>query len=84
MGLPNKSVTLTIEQISDLNRKLSEMRHDINNYLAVMVPAAELVRCKPEVADRMMTALLEQPPRITKALKTFSAEFVRVFEFTKP
>jgi hypothetical protein len=84
MGLLDKPVTLSVEQISDLNRKLAKMRHDINNYLAVMVPAAELARHKPETADRMMAALLEQAPRISEALKTFSAEFEQVFGITKP
>ena len=79
MRLPDQPLTLSSEQIGDLNRQLSKMRHDINTYLAVMIPAAEIARCKPEAADRMTTAVLEQAPRITEALKAFSAEFERIF-----
>jgi len=79
MRLPDQPLTLSTEQIGDLNRKLSKMRHDINNHLAVMVPAAEIARCKPETTDRMMTAVLEQASKITEALKIFSTEFERAF-----
>jgi hypothetical protein len=79
MRLPDQPLTLSSEQIGDLNRQLSKMRHDINNYLAVMIPAAEIARCKPETTERMMKALLEQAPKITEALKAFSAEFERIF-----
>ena len=84
MGLPDRSVTLSVEQISDLNRKLSEMRHDINNYLSVIIPAAELTRLKPETADQMLPPLLLQIPKITEAVKAFSADFERVLGITKP
>ena len=39
MGLPAHPVTLTVEQIEDLNRKLSTLRHDINGDLALIVAA---------------------------------------------
>ena len=84
MGLPDKPVTLSAEQVSDLNRKLSEMRHDINNYLAAMTLAAELTRLKPETADGMMSRLLQQIPRIKEDLETFSAGFEQVFGITRP
>ena len=84
MGLPDKPVMLSAEQIGDLNRKLSEMRHDINNYLAAMALAAELTRLKPETADGMMSRLLQQIPRIKEDLETFSAGLEQVFGITRP
>lgn len=84
MGLLGKPVTLSDEQIGDLNRKLSEMRHDINNCLSVMTMAAELTRLKPETADNMMSRLLEQMPRIKGQVETFSARFEQVFGITRP
>ena len=51
MGLPSEPVTLSIEQLDELNRKLSNLRHDINNHLSLIVAATELIRHKPQIAD---------------------------------
>lgn len=75
MTLPTQPVTLTVEQIGELNKKLSNMRHDINNQLSLVLAATELIRAKPHMADRMTATLAEQPPKITAALMKFSAEF---------
>jgi hypothetical protein len=79
MGLPNQPVTLTVEQIGELNRKLSKMRHDINNHLSTIVAAIELAQYRPETAERMWKALGDQPPRILQSLATFSEEFEQTF-----
>ena len=83
MGLPNAPVTLSVDEIAELNRKLSTMRHDINNCLSLVVAAAELVRYKPEMAERMMSTLGQQPSKISEALTRFSAEFERTFGITR-
>jgi aspartokinase len=78
MGSPSQSKTLSLEQIEELNRRLSTMRHDINNNLSLIIAAVELIRHKPEVAERMMATLAEQPAKISASMKKFSAEFERV------
>ena len=83
MPLPSQPVTLSVEQIADLNGKLSTLRHDINNHLSLIIAAVELIRYKPQTAERMMATLVEQPPRIADALHKFSAEFERAFGFTR-
>lgn len=75
MTLPSQPVTLTVEQVEELNRHLSNMRHDINNHLSLIMAAMELIRHKPDVLERMIGTVTEQPARITQALGTFSAEF---------
>lgn len=77
MGLTINPVSLTAEQVADLNRKLSDTRHDINNYLSMMVAALELIKYSPASAARMTASLNEQPPKISEALSKFSAEFER-------
>ena len=79
MGLPSQPVTMTAEQVEDLNRKLSTMRHDINNQLSLMMAAVELARHKPQMAERLMATFIEQPPKITETIGKFSAEFDRAF-----
>ena len=84
MGLPTGPVTLSPEQVEELNKKLSMMRHDVNGHLALIVAAAELIRHKPNLSERMLTSISEQPAKITEAMKAFSAEYERVLGITRP
>jgi hypothetical protein len=84
MGLPSQPVTLNVEQIDELNRKLSEMRHDINNTLSLIMAAVELMRVKPQMAERMLTTLIEQPAKITASMREFTESFERTVGITRP
>lgn len=84
MGLPTEPVTLTVAQLDELNRQLAAMRHDINNNLSLVVAALELIRHKPQMMERMLTTLGEQPKKIGEALSKFSGEFERTFGITRP
>jgi len=84
MPLPSKPVTLTVQQLADLNSKLAAMRHEINNHLSLIIAAVELSRLQPQTAQRMLATLLEQPPKIGDALLKFSAEFERAVGITRP
>ena len=83
MGLPSQPVTLSAAQLDDLNRQLGSLRHDINNNLSLIIAAAELIRHKPHMAERMMATLAEQPPKIIQSLNKFSAEFERALGITR-
>jgi hypothetical protein len=83
MALPNTPVTLTVEQIEHLNRKLSCMRHDINNHLSLIVAAAELIRLNPEMVKKMSATLVEQPPKITAEMTRFSQEFEKALSINR-
>jgi hypothetical protein len=82
MGLPSHPVILSVEQIAELSRKLSTMRHDVNNTLSLIAATGELLLRKPQTAERMVAALLEEPPKIAAALSRFSAEFERAVGVT--
>ncbi|HVV01578.1 MAG TPA: hypothetical protein VHH88_09465 [Verrucomicrobiae bacterium] len=84
MGLPSQPVTFSPEQIEALNQKLATMRHDINNHLSLIVAAAELIRSKPQVAERMLMTMSEQPGKITASIKKFSGDFEGAFGITRP
>jgi hypothetical protein len=77
MGFPIQPVSLTAEQIDELNRKLSTMRHDVNNHLSLIIAALELIQHKPEVTERMLATIGQQPAKIGEAMKMFSAEFAK-------
>jgi hypothetical protein len=79
MAVPTEPVTLTPEQLNELNQHLSHMRHEINNQLSLIVAALELVRFKPDLRDRMLSTMGQQPPKIMEEVAKFSAEFERIF-----
>ena len=83
MGLPEQPVMLTPAQVGELNEKLSKMRHDINNNLALMMAAGELARLKPDLTDKMLGRLIEQPAKITAQIKEFSAAFEKTLQITR-
>jgi len=84
MGLPTQPLTLTVAEIDELNRKLSTMRHDVNNNLSLIMAALELMRYKPETAERMLQTLAEQPPKVTKTIAEFSAAFEKTLQISRP
>ena len=84
MGLPTEPITLTPEQLSQLNSHLSTMRHDVNNHISLIVAAMELIRQKPHMSERMLATIAEQPLKITESIKKFSAEFSQAFSINPP
>jgi len=83
MALPIEPVTLTVQQVEELNRKLSTLRHDINGDLALVVAAAELIKLNPDILQRMLSTLLEQPSKIRDRVDRFSAEFEKALVITR-
>ena len=83
MVLPDKPVTLTPEQIAELTKQLSTMRHDINNNLSLIMAAVELARLKPDAISRLITTLAEQPGKIGSCMTKFSAEFEKTLGITR-
>jgi len=83
MAVPEQPTPLTQEQLTELNRKLAHMRHEVNNQLSLVVAALELVRFRPEMRDKMLATLSEQPSRIMGEITKFSSEFERTFGITR-
>jgi hypothetical protein len=84
MGLPSEPVTLNAEQLGELNRKLSNMSHDIRNSLSLIVASAELIKARPELYEKMMPRIADAPAKIQAAIEKFRADFEQTFGITKP
>lgn len=84
MPLPSQPVTLSAEQVKDLNTKLATARHDINNQLSCIMAAVELSLCKPEMGERMMALLVELPSKISASVAQFSKDFEQTVGITRP
>jgi hypothetical protein len=82
MGAPSQAVTLTPEQIAELNTKLADFRHNVNNHLSLIMTATELMRRKPELAARLLESLVEPPQRIQREVKSISDELQKALQIT--
>lgn len=83
MGLPTEPITLTAEQIRALNQQLSDMRHNVNNNLALLVAAIELIKRKPDLAMKMCDSMSVQPDKMNEEIQRFSAHFEKAFNITR-
>jgi hypothetical protein len=83
MVVPNTPATLTQAQVIELNNQLIHMRHEINNQLAMVVAALELMRFRPEMRDKMIATISQQPPMIQAEVAKFSTEFEQAFGITR-
>jgi len=59
------------------------MRHEVNNQLALVVAALELIRYRPELRDKMLETVGQQSPKITAEIAKFSADFEQMFGITR-
>jgi hypothetical protein len=84
MALPTQPVALSVEQIGELNQKLTNLRHDLNNSLSLIAATAELIRRRPATTDHMWKTLHEQPRKITDAMAQFSREMDALLHITRP
>jgi hypothetical protein len=83
MGVPQTPATLSAEQVAELNKKLSHMRHEINNQLAMVVAALELIKYRPDTSEKMLATVSQQPPKILAEMAKFSADFEQAFGITR-
>ena len=79
MGSTSQPRTLTADQVSELNHRLTEMRHNVNNDLALIIAAAELARHKPESVARFLPTFSDQPGKIAEEIRKFSDQFETTF-----
>ncbi|MGV3774675.1 MAG: hypothetical protein ACO1QB_17375 [Verrucomicrobiales bacterium] len=83
MGLPETNLVLPAKDVEELNHKLSTMRHNINNQLALIVASVEVIRRKPERGPQLMENIALQPDRIIEELRRFTAEFEKTLGITQ-
>jgi hypothetical protein len=74
MAQPTKPVALSMEQIGELNQKLSALRHDLNNSLSLIAATVALIRHRPTVTEQMWNTLAEQPRKIGETFSQFARD----------
>ena len=76
MSLPGKPVTLSARKISEIEKKLARLRHEVNNNLTLIVAAAEMLRRRPDPGERVWETLEQKPLVVADRV----AEFTRHLE----
>lgn len=84
MPAPTEPVVLSVEQIAELKRKLSDLRHDLNNSLSLIAATSELIRRRPAATEQMWRTLTEQPRKINETFLQFSRDLEAALHITRP
>ena len=64
--------TLSPEELAKLQKKFSEIKHSINNALAVMMALSEMSQRRPDYAEKLATTVLAKAPQIVSSLQEFT------------
>jgi len=62
----------TPEDFAELQKKFSEIKHSINNALAVMMALSEMSQRRPDYAEKLATTVLAKAPQIVSNLQDFT------------
>ena len=70
MSVPVRSITP--EEFGQLQTKFSEIKHAINNALAVMMALSEMSQRRPDYAEKLANTVLSKAPQIVSSLQEFT------------
>lgn len=62
---------MTRAELEALHEKYRELKHDINNTLAVIMALSELAQRNPAHYEKLAKAVLTRAPDVVQALQTF-------------
>jgi hypothetical protein len=65
--------TITHEELVQLQKKFSEIKHGINNALAVMMAMSEMSQRRPDYAEKLASTVLTKAPQVVSSLQEFTA-----------
>jgi hypothetical protein len=60
------------EELVELQKKFSEIKHSINNALAVMMALSEMSQRRPDYAEKLASTVLAKAPQIVSGLQEFT------------
>jgi chromosome condensin MukBEF ATPase and DNA-binding subunit MukB len=63
---------ITHEEFAQLQRRFSEIKHSINNALAVMMALSEMSQRRPDYAEKLASTVLSKAPQIVSSLQEFT------------
>jgi hypothetical protein len=70
--MPEPSLSIPPEEVVQLQKKFSEIKHSINNALAVMMALSEMSQRRPDYAEKLASTVLTKAPQIVTSLQEFT------------
>jgi len=70
--MSEKSGSISHEELKQLQAKYSEIKHSVNNALAVMMALSEMSQRRPDYAEKLATTVLSKAPQIVTSLQEFT------------
>src|SRR5687767_1173842 len=64
--------TISQEELHELQKKFSEIKHAINNALAVMMALSEMSQRRPDYSEKLASTVLTKAPQIVSILQEFT------------
>ena len=64
--------TISNAEIQELQAKYSEIKHSVNNALAVMMALSEMSQRRPDYAEKLASTVLTKAPQIVSSLQEFT------------
>ena len=64
--------TISQDELVQLQKKFSEIKHSINNALAVMMALSEMSQRRPDYAEKLASTVLTKAPQIVSSLQEFT------------
>ena len=65
-------ITISREELGQLQAKFSEIKHSINNALAVMMALSEMSQRRPDYSEKLASTVLTKAPQIVSSLQEFT------------
>ena len=73
--MPDPSeLVLTREELAALNENFRELKHSVNNTLAVIMALSELGQRNPAHFEKLATAVLQRGPDVVQQLQNFQTQ----------
>lgn len=63
---------ITRQELKQLQSQFSEIKHSINNALAVMMALSEMSQRRPDYSEKLASTVLTKAPQIVSSLQEFT------------
>ncbi len=70
--MSESAANISQEELVQLQKKFSEIKHSINNALAVMMALSEMSQRRPDYSEKLASAVLTKAPQIVSSLQEFT------------
>ncbi len=84
MSDQSASFEMTRDELMALHEKFREIKHSINNTLAVIMALSELGQRNPAHLEKLAKAVLQRGPEVVQQLQDFQAQLAGKLKSTAP